>query len=94
MNKRHIRQTAYIPDYKHRSKLGPSPMAGRLLIIGLPLILAGVCDLAARIYAGCMEGEVGILLRVDEDIRSLILAGVVLLGGALLLEYMEQHDRQ
>lgn len=91
MNKKHVRRAGYIPTNSKQQKLGPSPLAGRLLLIGLPLILAGVCDLAARMYAGLMAGEVGILLRFDEDIGSLILAGVVLFGGALILEYTEQR---
>ena len=69
--------------HKHRSKnaqrrskkqkIGPTPLAGKLWIIGLIILLLGLCDVTARFCDGLRRGDVGILL---------LLAGLMGLGIA------------
>ncbi len=75
-----------------RGKWGPSLLAGRMLMVGLPLILAGTCDFAARLYASGQAGEVGFMIRMGDAGAAILSALAILLGGALLMEHMEQAD--
>lgn len=75
-----------------RKKWGPSLLAGRMLMVGLPLILAGTCDFAARLYASGQAGEVGFMIRMGDAGAAILAALAILLGGALLMEHMEQVD--
>ncbi len=75
-----------------RGKWGPSLLAGRMLMVGLPLILAGTCDFAARLYASGQAGEVGFMIRMGDAGAAILAALAILLGGALLMEHMEQAD--
>lgn len=91
MNKKHTCNLR-CPHTKQASKrkFGPSRLSGYLLMTGLPLVLAGCCDFAARIYEGIQTHEVGLWLRLGDAGVQILTSLAILLGGALLLEYIEQ----
>ena len=78
------------------SKISPKkpwgfcPHAARLLLVGQPLILLGLCDFAARLYRGAQIGEVGTMLRLEDAGSSIGAAIALLWGAALWLDYMER----
>ena len=88
--------------HKHRSKnaqrgsrkqkIGPTPLAGKLWIIGLIILLLGLCDVTARFCDGLRRGDVGILLLLAYDFECLMAGATVLTGGALLLDYAERRE--
>jgi hypothetical protein len=62
-----------------------------MLMVGLPLVLAGACDFAARLYASVQAGEVGFMIRMGEAGAAILYALAILLGGALVMERMERR---
>lgn len=76
-----------------RSWRGFAPLAGRLMLIGMLLVSAGICDVAARAYDGMIGGEIGLFLRMRGDVESLWAAAAILIGGGLLLDFCERVDR-
>jgi hypothetical protein len=80
-------------DSKPRRKpWGLCPHAARLLLVGQPLILLGLCDFAARLYHGAQIGEVGTMLRIEDAGSSIGAAMALLWGAALWLDYMEREQ--
>lgn len=77
---------------KNKHKLGPTRLAGRLWIVGLMILLLGLCDVAARFCDGLRAGAVGIILLLAYDFECLMAGATVLTGGALLLDYMERRE--
>ena len=67
---------------KPNLRLGRTPL--RLLLTGHILILLALCDFAARLHAGC---AVEPLLYLNEFIRSVSVAYVLLWGAGLGLDY-------
>ncbi len=75
-----------------KNKIGPTRLAGRLWIIGLTILLLGVCDVAVRLCGGLRAGAVGIILLMAYDLECLMAGAAILTGGALLLDYMERRE--
>lgn len=73
-----------------RPLVGLTPGAGRLVLTGLLPLMLGVCDVTARLYHGMIAGEIGLFLRMNGDIESLLASTAILVGGGLLLDYCER----
>ena len=87
------RRTVRGPKNRH-NPWGFCPHAARLLMIGQPLILLGLCDFAARLYHGAQMGEVGTMLRIEDAGGSIGAAMAILWGAALWLDYMERTAKR
>jgi len=95
---RRLRPDSPLPSRRHSARAlktrhkpwGFCPHAARLLMIGQPLILLGLCDFAARLYHGAQMGEVGTMLRIEDAGSSIGAAMAILWGAALWLDYMER----
>lgn len=72
---------------KHISFSRSMSPAGRLLVIGHILILAALCDFAARFAAHSPEH----LLYLEPFVRSVSSATVLLWGASLAWEWTENH---
>ena len=68
-------------------------MASKLCLIGLPLLLVGLCDTAARLHTQMQAGATGIMLRLGYDFECIVAGFAVLVGGVLLLDYMERKGK-
>ena len=79
---------------RSKRRWGFCPHAARLLLIGQPLILLGLCDFAARLYHGARIGEVGTMLRIEDAGSSIGAAIALLWGAALWLDYMERTTHE
>ena len=86
------KQNAQNKPSSHPKRYGFSYLSSRLCLIGLPIILLGLCDVAARLHDGVMAGEVGIMLHLSYDLECITAGLAILVGGALLLDYMERKD--
>lgn len=94
MNK-HISKNTQKNRKDRKAPWGPTRLAGRLSLVGLPLLLLGLCDVAARLCDGLRAGSVGLIYTMAYDIECLAAGAAILLGGALLLDYLERraaHD--
>ncbi len=99
---RHLRRQSDSPPPSRRRSVrgskarhkpwGFCPHAARLLLVGQPLILLGLCDFAARLYHGAQMGEVGTMLNIQDAGGSIGAAMAILWGAALWLDYMEREQ--
>ena len=76
-----------------KKKIGFTPTASKLCLIGLPLLLAGFCDIAARLHTRLLAGATGVMLRLAYDVECIVAGFAVLVGGVLLLDYMERTGK-
>ena len=86
----HKQRSKIQQKYNAKHAVGPTCLAGRLWLIGLLILILGLCDVAARLSDGMREGAVGILLLLAYDFECLMAGAAVLTGSALLLDYMER----
>ncbi len=70
---------------------GLSPAAVNLGLMGFPILLAGLGDIAVRLHTGIQGGAVGIMLRLGYDVECILAGLCILAGGMLLLSYMERR---
>lgn len=77
-------------DIKRPSRLGPERLAGYMLLIGQPLLLASLCALAATLHAAVCRGDIGIRLEFLPMGEYIAVSVVILYGSALLLNYLEK----
>ncbi|MBQ9162447.1 MAG: hypothetical protein IJX74_04145 [Clostridia bacterium] len=75
---------------KRSARVGPHPLASRLLLIGQPLLLLALMDIAAQIYRAGAEGHLGVRLWLVERGEYVLASAVILYGGALFLNYLEK----
>lgn len=74
---------------------GLCPLAARLLLAGLLLILLALCDFAIRLDISEAAGETGAILLMEDIGGSLSASGVLLCAAVLGLEYLERtHPRK
>ncbi len=73
-----------------RSHRGFSPVSSRLLIGGHILLLAALCDFAARLFTYEMAGAVGSIHLMDTLGGSVSASLAILWGVALGLDYLER----
>jgi hypothetical protein len=77
------------PSPPHRRRaVGFCPHAARLLISGHILILAALCDFAARLHGGDWDA----LLYIEDFFTSAMGAWVILWGAGILLDYLERTE--
>lgn len=75
---------------KKRRARGPSRLASLLLLIGQPLLLVALMDIAASIFRSGVAGDLGIGLRLVERGEYVLASAVILYGGALFVDYLEK----
>ncbi len=68
------------------------PSAVRMGLIGFPVLLAGLADIAVRLHTQIMAGSVGIMLRLGYGLECVVAGLAILVGGMLLLDYMERWE--
>lgn len=92
MHKR-SKQFSQLPaPQKKRPPWGLMPRASRLGLWGFPFLLLGLCDVAARLHSQVSIGAVGVMLRLSDDLESIMAGLTILVGGMLLLDYMERQN--
>ena len=67
------------------------PFSSALLILGHILILASLCEFAARLHGGA-SGEP--LFYMEDFLRSVSAAGVLTWGISLLADYAVKKDKR
>ena len=87
-----------LPRYGRRKSRGALPLplapaAVRLGLIGFPVLLAGLGDIALRLHRSIQGGEAGIMLRLGYDVECIAAGLCILTGGMLLLDYMERREK-
>ena len=75
---------------KKRRAIGPSRLAALILLIGQPLLLIALMDIAAAVFRAGVSGDLGIHLRLAERGEYVVASAVILYGGALFLDYLEK----
>ena len=75
---------------KKRRARGPSRLASLLLLIGQPLLLVALMDIAATVFRAGVAGDLGIGLRLVERGEYVVASAVILYGGALFVDYLEK----
>ena len=73
-----------------KTKYGPQPLAARLLLIGQPLILIALMDIAVYIWRAGVRGDLGVHFLLTERGEYVLASAVILYGAALMLDYMEK----
>lgn len=69
-------------------------LSRRLWCIGGLILLAGTGDVLFRLGDALRSGSVGIMLRLGYDIECLFAGAAILVGGGLLLDYMERKQEK
>ena len=69
-----------------------SPRATHLGLMGFPLLLAGIWGIASRLHTLKLTGAVGIMLHLGDEIEYIVAGLCILIGGMLLLDYMERRE--
>ena len=77
-----------------RGKHGLMPRASRLLLYTLPVLLAVLCEHAARLYTLVDSGALGVHLQMGAELEYLIASITILTTGALLLDISVRRDPQ
>lgn len=75
---------------KGRRAIGPSRLAALLLLIGQPLLLIALMDIAAAVFRAGVAGDIGIHLHLVERGEYIVASAVILYGGAFFLDYLEK----
>ena len=91
MNK-YIRKNTQKAPCGWRVKDFPSPRCWKLLFIGLPILLLGLCDIAVRLHGGLRSGATGMMLLLAYDVECLVAGLAILVGGVLLIDYVERSQ--
>lgn len=73
-----------------KKKIGPSPLAALLLLIGQPMLLLALMDIAVSVWRAGVRGDLGAHLLLTEQGEYVVASAVILYGAALLLDYMEK----
>ena len=81
------------PTTPKKEKIGFTPIASKLCLAGLPLLLMGFCDTVARLHTQMQAGSKGIMLRLGYDFECIVAGFAILVGGVLLLDYMERKGK-
>lgn len=89
---RHIKQKPILE--KPPIQWGFTPRATKLGLGGFPFILLGLCDAAARLHNQVSIGAVGAMLRLAYGFECIVAGLAILIGGVLLLDFMERRDEE
>ena len=75
-----------------RTPWEPTPRAATLGLIGFPLLVLGLGDVAARLHSQVSQGAEGAILRLAYGFECIIAGVTIVVGGMLLLDYMERWE--
>ena len=85
--KQHIYQNKPPSPWHHHLQ----PWASNLFIGGLIYLLIGIGSIATRLHTQQAAGAVGAILQLTSDIECILAGLTILIGGVLLLDYMERQ---
>lgn len=92
--KKHIKPRCRLPGLTFQQKKRAGHLSGRYFCAGGIILLLGAGDLLFRLANDLLEDSVGIMLRMGYEVECLIAGVAILIGGGLLLDYVEcQADR-
>ena len=89
MNKRNRKNQQYTLE-KEKTAYVFKPLSMKLLFMGLPVLLLGLCDVGIRLYSSIRAGATGIMLLMAYDVECLVAGLAILVGGILLMDYLER----
>lgn len=76
-----------------KNKIGPQPLSALLLLIGQPLLLLALMDIAVSVWRAGMRGDIGTHLLLTERGEYVVASAVILYGSALFVDYLEKSHK-
>ena len=76
-----------------KKRIGPQPLSALLLLIGQPLLLLALMDIAVSVWQAGIRGDIGAHWRLTERGEYVVASAVILYGAALFVDYLEKSHQ-